>query len=172
MYNKRSVNLCSTYILPLIGLNPRSFGESNFINSYVNETDTHLIVELNVLTSIIKHHPDFNFEFSDDGHNYAVFELPSKYKGTIRLFREGRYSEFPEEVKAIIRKKSGLRYRVIQSDGTMKSARELLALDKDKELRKAMEKELEVRIAADAELASIPGEDNFFNLNLTKSVIN
>lgn len=171
MESKRSVNLCSVYMLPLLGLNRWSFGENNFVNSYVNEDNTHLLVEIKTITTLITSHPKFRFEYrTEDGKLMAVFEVSPEHRKTVELFREGKYSQFSDVSKTIIRKKSGLRYKAVQADGTIKSARELLALDKDKELRKVMEKELNVKIPENAELASIPGDENFFKLNLKKTI--
>lgn len=170
MYNKGSVNLCSTYMLPLIGLNHKSFGENNFVSSYISETDAHLVVELKMIPPLVIGHSKFVFKFKSGDNSYAVFEVPPQFQNTVKLFREGRYSRFSDEAKTMIRKKSGLRYRAIQPNGVMKTARELLALDRDKELKKALEEELDEKIEKDAELASIPGEENFFKLNMSKSV--
>lgn len=170
MYNKGSVNLCSTYMLPLIGLNHKSFGENNFIGSYISETDAHLVIELKMIPPLVTNNPKFVFKFKSGDNFYAVFEVPPQFKETVKLFREGKYSKFSDEAKTMIRKKSGLRYRAIQPNGIMKTARELLALDRDSGLRKALEEELDEQIEKDAELASIPGEENFFKLNMSRSI--
>lgn len=174
MYEKRSNNLCSTYMLPLVGLNRMSFGGTNFITSYVDEDNVHIVAEVRIVTSVIQQMHCFRFEFTRDGCTYAVFEIPSILRDTVKLFREGKYSQFSEESKSVIRKKSGLPYKVPK--GTKyESARELLALDKDQKLREALEQELSnigspVRINSSAELASIPGEDNFFTMNMSTSI--
>ncbi len=174
MYEKRSNNLCSTYMLPLVGLNRMSFGGTNFITSYVDEDNVHVVAEVKIVTSVIQQMHCFRFEFTRDGNSYAAFEIPSILRDTVKLFREGKYSQFSDEAKSVIRKKSGLPYKVPK--GTKyESARELLVLDKDKELRKAMEIDLSnvgspVKIDSTAELASIPGEDNFFRMNMSTSI--
>lgn len=172
MYEKRSINLCSIYMLPLLGLNQSSFGIGNFINSHISEDDKNLVVVLKESpTSIIRALPSFKFSFEKEGLSYSIFEVPEQFVGTIGMFRKGRYSEFSAAAKDMIRKKSGLRYKVATSEGKVRTARELLALDKDKDLRKIMEDELAVKIPKEAELASIPGEDNFLELNLSTELI-
>jgi hypothetical protein len=170
MDEKRSNNLCSTYMLPLVGLNRLSFGETNFISSFVADDNTHLVIELRLITAAVNVHPCFRFDFQRESKSYAVYEVPIQLRDTLKKFREGKYSEFSNEAKSLIRKKSGLKYKVPLTGGKYESARELLVLDKDKELRKVMEQDLSVKIHQDAELASIPGEDNFFKLNLSTSI--
>lgn len=167
---KRSFNLCTTYILPLIGLNKFSFGNNNdsYINSYLSEDDSHVIVELQgYVSNLIANHANYRFAYPKEGHNFVVFELPSSFKKDVQRFREGKYSEFSEDAKKLIRKKSGLKYKVPVVGGKVETDIALLALDKDQELREYLEKKLGVKLAESAELASIPGEENFLELGLT-----
>ena len=168
MYEKRSNNLCSIYMLPLIGLKPADFGSDNFVSCYVDETNTYLVVELKQITQT--NNQFFRFQFKEDDKNFAVFEVPNVLRDTLSKFREGKYSQFSKDAKTVIQMRSGLAYKVKKPNGRYTSARDLLVLDKDEELRKVMEMELNVKIAPDAELASIPGEDNFYQLNLKKSL--
>ncbi len=172
MSEKRSVNLCSTYVLPLLGLNRFSFGSPDkFINSYVNEDDTHIVVEcVTQFSTIIINHPNFKFSMETNGNFVAVFEVPAFYREDVKKFREGKYSELSDSAKSLIRKKSGLTYKVPIPGGGYRSALELLALDKDKELKKYWEDTLGVKLSDNAELASIPGDDNFYNLNLSNQL--
>lgn len=172
--NKKSHNLCSTYMLPLIGLNKYNFGERFFINSYVSEDNKHLIVELsNSLTIEIINQPTYKFQFSKDDHTFAVFEIPTLYSEDIQKFRDGKYSLFSEKAKTRIKNGSGLIHKqAIPGKKTTRTAVELLVLDKDEELREHLERKLSnpgspVRIDKNAELGSIPGGDNFYELNLS-----
>lgn len=165
---KKSVNLCSVYMLPLIGLNQWSFGNnvSNFVNSYVSEDNAHLVVELKgTVTSIITGHQNYKFAYSKDKNSFAVFEVPAAYKSDVAKFREGKYSTFSDQAKKLIKKNSGLKYKKATPQG-LESAVELLALDKEKDLKVYLEEKLGVRLSDEAELASIPGEENFIKLNL------
>lgn len=175
MPEKRSISLCSTYILPLLGLNRYNFGESNFVNSYINETGSHVVVELKNIGKQVTDHPRFRFSFKDNGSNYVVFELAPEFLETVQLFIQGKYSQFPENAKNRIRSKSGLKYHVPNPKGGYTSARELLALDKHEELRKELERELSipgspVRIDPNAELQDIPDERDFFKLGLSQQL--
>lgn len=174
MDDKRSVNLCSIYVLPLLGLNQFSFGSpKKFVNSYLTEDDEHIVVECtHPFSVIVTNHTNYKFGFDMNESHYAVFNVPTYYKdkGDIQKFREGKYSKLSDSAKECIRKKSGLTYMRPVSGGNFLSALELLALDRDKELKKYWEDKLAVRLSDDAELVSIPGEDNFFNLNLSNKL--
>lgn len=172
MSEKRSVNLCSNYILPLLGLNKWSFGSPDrFVSSYISEDDTYIVVECTrPYSTIITNHANHKLNFEKDGSYFAVFDVPQYYRDDIKRFREGKYSKFSESAKNLIRKKSGLSYKVPAINGGFKTALELLALDKHEELRKHWEQELQVKIDKDAELMSIPGEDNFYNLKLSNKL--
>ena len=172
MINKGS-NLCSIYMLPLTGLNKSSFGESNFINSYLAEDNVHLVVELKQVTTVILHHSFFRFSFMRDGRNYAAFEIPTQLRDTLPKFREGRYSEFSQEAKTVIIRKlksDTMPYKKVLANGQFSTAREFLVLEKKEEERLMMEKELAVKIEKNAELASIPGSENFIELHVSKTV--
>jgi len=172
MSEKRSVNLCSTYVLPLLGLNRYSFGSpEKFINSYVSEDDLHIVVECtHQYSTVIVNHPNFKLGMEKGDVYIAVFDVPVYYREDVKKFREGKYSQLTESAKNMIRKKSGLPYKVPIPGGGYRSAPELLALDKDKVLKKHLEESLGTKIDNDAELASIPGEDNFYNLNLSNKL--
>ena len=178
MSEKRSVNLCSTYVLPLLGLNKFSFGTpEKFINSYVNEDDTHIVVECtHPYSIIITNHANFKFSLQENESYLAVFEVPVFYREDVKRFREGKYSQLTDAAKNAIRKKSGLTYKVPVPGGGYRSALELLALDKDKALRRHLEETLSnptspVKISEDAELASVPGKENFYDLNLSNQLL-
>lgn len=157
-------------MLPLIGLNKSSFGIGNFINSYVDETNEFIIVEMLQITNVVKVHQYFKFHFIKDSITYCVFQVPEEHRKAVELFRKGKYSQFPTESKMAIIKKSGLKYRVPSPKGTLITARELLALEKDKTLKNALEDELAVKIDANAELASIPDDIEFFDLHLSNEL--
>lgn len=163
-----NINICSTYLLPLLNLNRFSFGErSNFVDSYLNSDNKHLIVQLRRETTGISKHPNFRFTFEKDSHIWIVYEIPEQFYATVEKFREGKFSKFDEPIKAVIKQKSGLKWRVPKAEKTFVSAFELLALDKDEDLRGKLEDELNVKISADAELMSIPSESNYIHIEWT-----
>jgi hypothetical protein len=163
-------NLCTTYVLPLIGFNKWSFGtlNDNYVNSFVSEDDKYVIVKLrNKIPNALTETPRYQFGFSKDGFYHAVFTIPEKFLADIKLWREGKYSQLSDDCKWMIRKKSGLKYYMPYAKGGAEVAVELLVLDKDESLRRGMEEYLGEKIDPKAELGSIPGEDNFYTLNLS-----
>lgn len=159
-------------MLPLLGLNRFSFGSPDkFVNSYVTEDDEHIVVECtHPYSAIITNHANYKLGFNKGNCYFAVFEVPRFYREDVKKFREGKYSRFSKQAKDLICKKSGLTYRVPVAGGGYNSALELLALEKDKELRKYWEDKLAVRISEEAELMSIPDESNFYNLQLSNKL--
>lgn len=169
MADERSVNLCSYFILPLIGLNRLSFGDSkNFINSYLTPELTHIIVELQKPIGSYQDHSEYVTDYTKDGVVTIIFRLPSIYRATAAKFKEGKYSQFSSEAKQLIKKKSGLNYKVPNGAGKLHSSKKLLALDKDVELKQHLEKELAVKLGKDAELLSIPDDSEFKEIQLIK----
>lgn len=168
----KKFNLCTTYILPLVGLNKWCFGSTTdkFINAYISEDNNYVVVELTDKVAVPIKAVGHEFTFTENDKYYMVFKLQSRFVRDIELFREGKYSEFSSDCKEVIRRKSGLKWGAIHSSGRPEWAIELLKLDKDKDAREAMEAELDVKIDPKAELISIPGEDNFFNLNLNNKL--
>lgn len=171
MILKRSNNLCSTYMLPLVGFNPSSFGIGNFVTSYVNETNEYLVVKIKQINNLIKANQKYRFDFVKDGYTFVVFEIPKQHQEAVRLFKEGKYSQFPEESKQAIRINSRLPYKVMQPNGQHSSAPDLLVLEKHEKVKKLLEQELDEKIDPSAELASIPDDSNFYSLNLSSQLV-
>lgn len=177
MDQKGSNNLCNTYILPLVGCNKQSFGLNNLVNSFVADNNVNVVVHLRQISPAIMSLKCYRFHFERGGEVFTVFEVPHQLRDTIILFREGKYSQFSTLAKEAIRtanKRAGMNYRTPAPTPTDKdrvvTSRELTALDKGENLRKLLESELQVKIDRDAELASIPGEECFFALNINKPV--
>jgi len=177
MDNKGSNNLCNTYILPLVGCNTLSFGVSNLVNSFVADNDVNVVVHLRQISTTIMQHKWYRYHFERSGEVFVVYEIPEQLRETVKLFREGKYSQFSTLAKEAIRiqnKKAGMNYNtpspIPGNSGRVITSRELMALDKGESLRKLLESELQVKIDKDAELASIPGEECFFALKINKPV--
>lgn len=168
METKRSDNLCNFYILPLIGLNKTSFGGiDNFVNSYISTDHNNIIVELKEAKSSFEEHPNFVADYRTEKETtMIIFSVPVEFKATIIKFKEGKYSQFPSQVKQLIKQKSGLNNRVPVGGGTVRTARELLALDRHEDLRRTLEFELAIKIDKEAELWDIPKGENFMNLTV------
>jgi hypothetical protein len=170
MEAKRSDNLCNYYILPLVRLNSASFGGVlNFVNSYLSQDNRYVIVELKEARTDFEKHSAYVADWEEE-NLMVVFEIPEKYRRDAEKFREGKYSQFSQGAKELIRRGSGLKYREPAGKGQYRTARELLAFEKDETLRKTLESELAVKISKDAELMDIPHEGNFYTLDLTSHV--
>jgi hypothetical protein len=168
-------NLCTWYILPLIGLNKFSFNEANFINSYLTRDGQYIVVEVadrNLCGSVT-----FNSSFSGfkqkNGMDLLVFVIPGAWTRDVKDFMEGRYSQMSEYAKQLIRDGSGLRYDMPDEfDNRITDAR-LMALEKHPALRNQWLAELEVEtpvkgfrleIDDDTELLSIPSENSYIEI--------
>jgi hypothetical protein len=178
MGGEKGTNLCNIYVLPLLDLNKHKFGEGGkFVNSYVSEDNQHVIVEsTHPFTTIILHHQNYLTSFESDGHYFGVFKVPEYYKEDVVKFRKGQYSKFTESAKDLIRKKSGLTYKAAGANGKYTTSLELLALDKNPVLKRHWEEMLSnkgsmVVLDDDAELFSIPNENNFYTLNLAEQLV-
>ena len=164
MQTKRSDNLCNIYIMPLLNLSRTSFGDrSNFVNSYVSNDRKSLVVEVRRLYPHVLEHQAYVTDMTMGEKTYIIFAVPSQYDDTIKKFIEGKYSQFDPNVKHIIKTRSGLRYKQPVANNKVSTARELLALDRDPDLKATLEEELAVKLPKDAELMSIPGEENFMD---------
>lgn len=86
-----------------------------------------------------------------------VFEIPEEFRNDVKLFWEGRYSEFSEEAKTMIKAHSGLANDTVENGRTYTDAR-IHALYKDPSLVERLEEELGTTIDPTAELISKPKE--------------
>jgi hypothetical protein len=159
-------NLANFYILPLLGLNKFSFGESNFINSFVT-TNEEVVVEVEdfdkVPQEFIKN-VNYMTDLELDGRNFIFYQLPDEIRDTILKFVAGKYSTFSDKAKTLIRKHSGLPYNVkLKGADELYTAELLMVLDKSPVLKARLEKTLDVKIPNDAELRDKPSSANIIN---------
>lgn len=167
MERKRSDNLCNCFILPLLNLNPTKLG-ATFVRSYLSKNLEYIIVEFKTAQSF-EDHESYLTDFTRPTNNntLVIFAVPPMFKETVLQFVRGQYSRFSEEAKSKIKRNSGLKYKVpIPGKKTKLSARELLALDKDPDLRKVWENELGVKIDSKQELMDLPSSANFMDFDL------
>lgn len=158
-------NLCTYYLLPLIGINKYSFGLSiNFRNCYVNPEGTELYVKVYYLLFSLKNHPAL-LRCEGDAHPVYVFALPENWQYDFECYKAGKYSKFSKEAKGLIQSNSGLRYRALNPNGNPTTDLRLLAIDEDESRRRILRNKLSeyfgVRIEEDAELLSPPPESSF-----------
>jgi hypothetical protein len=162
-------------MLPLVGYKPSDYGIGSFVTSYINETNEYVVVRCKSSSAYVKSKPTYKFDFVRNGENYLVYEIPNEFKESVLLFREGKYSKFPDFVKDKIKKESGLKYKQHVGERNGKpiyaSSNDLLALYKDAEFKRVIEEDLNVKLDSDAELVSIPDESNFYELQLSNQLV-
>src|SRR5450631_3633337 len=105
-------NLCTWYMLPLIYLNKASFGEGNFIESFINSSGSTLTVEVVMLDMC---HRDclaspYLLRCNEMPQQYAMlwYYLPRRWKSDFELFKAGKFSKFSARAKHNIQEYSGL----------------------------------------------------------------
>ena len=75
-------NLCTWYILPLVGMNLHSFGEANIVNTFL--VTGKMLIAVEVLDSNLcpdmRHHFAYQQTLTRVDHELMVFEIPDRYK--------------------------------------------------------------------------------------------
>lgn len=160
-----TVNLANYYILPLLSLSKNSYGVGNFVNAFVSDKGE-IVVEVldydKVPSNCVEDHPNYLTDFSFENENVIiVYSVPQDLQDTLTLFTMGKYSHFSAKAKNLIRKYSGLAYKM-KKDGKEFTASLLQVLDRDPGYRAKLERDLGVKIDAEAELRSKPSENNFY----------
>lgn len=131
----KEVNLCSYFLLPLLGLSKLSFGENNFVNSYLSEDGSQIYVRVyrvadvpgGVRLGVTK-------VVTADKQEYLLFNFPDMWKEDIETFMEGKYSLLSDSAKQIIRTTSGLDYKGLGEDGKYYTDFRIIALTRNPDL--------------------------------------
>ncbi len=165
LFKLNEKNLCTWYLLPLIGINVEYFGTANHINTFIVENERKIVVEvadLNLCQHVQKH-PDFLEYRTVDNREFLVYDIPEMWDRDFKYFLSGKYSRFSENAKTLIRDLSTLAYDVVDEYGNRKTDAILMALDKNDVLR---EKWYEILgpVELPEELLSIPLESSFLRL--------
>lgn len=160
-------NLCTYYLLPLIHLNKVSFGEGNFIDSYVNSQGTILTVEV-IDCSLCSRfrmytHPQYLQKVYGHGnYDKVIYQLPSIWEWDFNIFKLGQYSKFSIAAKEQIVNYSGLPVDAWNDDGKPLTDARILALVKSPVLKRMWELDLAcLPLPDDLELLDIPGDRNY-----------
>lgn len=164
----RKDNLCTYFILPLLGLNNTRFGENtNFLNTYLSFDLQHIYVEVK------------EYLFIDDdllvypvlqknNRTFIKFEIPKYWGNDVKLFATGKYSKMSEKAKRLIREGSTLLYRKYKGSVATTDFR-LMALETSTNLREMWtaliydDYDARYRNAIEDELLSKPDENSFLN---------
>lgn len=171
----KEVNLCSYFLLPLIGLSEHSFGESNFCNSYLAADEKAIYVKVystGLLPEEVK--PDRAL-ISVTGDSYLKYYFPAMWEEDFDKFRAGLYSRMSDSAKECIVQHSGLQYQVLyESSPVPFTDFRLLALVRSEVLRNEWRRHLydpheHCLLDTDSglELLDAPGDYMFFADRIT-----
>ena len=159
-------NLVTYYILPLVGVNKKTFSKS-FKNSYISKDGLRVFVELktNMQSPIYRGSPCYVTEIIVQNTLFIQFVIPSGYIKDTACFITGKYSEMSRDAKKIIYRTSTLPYNSKMGDFSV-SHPLLQALSKTKTLRTFLANHLQINIGEDDELAEAPDESWFIEHRL------
>jgi len=160
-------NLCATYLLPLLELNQFNFGPNNFVNTYVDLTGTKLAVRVyDRYGAEDPYKSNYHIDLIEDGNAFMhVFRLSARWSRTFQLFRQGKYSEFPDVAKRAIIKNSGLKWKQEEMNGAVISDARLLALYRSPLLISKLSEELNIpQEMLTGELIQPPKHSEFIEL--------
>jgi hypothetical protein len=153
--------LVTYYILPLLGLNKKSFG--NRFRTSLLDFNGRVYVRLSKPMEIptYKDNPNFTSEIIIAGEFYITFTIPDEFYEEFTLFLAGTYSKYKKEAKEIIYKTSTLHYN--KPIGKFILSHPILqALDRTKTLREFLKKYFQVEeLAESGELIDKPQKEWF-----------
>lgn len=130
----KEVNLCTYFLLPLLGLSEYSFGEGNFTNSFVDRNGEFLYVAIHSFDLVpLDVRQGVEKVKTTDGTLYMRFRFPDLWKADIERFAKGKYSTMSTTAKQAIRTYSGLMYKD-EREGTMYTDFRLVALERSQSL--------------------------------------
>lgn len=154
--------LVTYYILPILGLNKKSFGRP-FKTSLISKDGLKVYVHLRrrMLTPTYKLNPYYVSEILLGSELYLIFTIPSTAIGDTKKFVEGKYSYMSKETKKLIYNGSTLPYN--KTSGSFKLSHPILqALERTKFLRAHLEEVLMIdTIEGSTELID-PPYDHWF----------
>ena len=156
---KVMANSANYFMLPMLQLNKSSFGVGNFINSYVDKSG-YIVVDLNnnnvgaVLSSATYDHPQYVTDFDIVGAVRVVYQVPDVFITDLKVFAEGKYSQFSSELKVAISK-----YAKVPTDDAV-----IKCLNPQREDRQKIADDLGVRLELVKELLSAPNSSNFIKI--------
>lgn len=160
-------NLCTWYILPLIELNVASFGNSNFINSFIVTGEYQICVQVADMQLCLHNLDSYYFHgvLMRDHKDYLIFNIPAEWHDDYRLFVEGKFTKMSDLAKEIIKEGSGLKYDFPEDDEIITDSI-LMALDRHPSLLKKWSEILNVPDERNfpENLLSAPDEKSFINL--------
>lgn len=171
------VNLSTYYILPLLKLNKQSWGSDNLIKTQVTKYgEVVVFIKDSVNAGDYYNHENYGADVDEeDGSTMIIYNIPERFLEDYQFFIESKYSKMSIFAKDAIKqsaKANGLQWgtptgkkATVMSNGKqvvvdiVDSSEVLLALDKNEDLKKSLEKELDIKIMPEAELWSRLNEE-------------
>lgn len=164
-----ATNLCTFFILPLVGVNRLKFGgDANFLNSFLSKDGSLIYAEVYQTDFATRLNlPKHRVCLDANGKDYIEFTIPEQFQKDVELFMAGKYSKLSHIAKQIIREHSSLPYKVLKGT-TYNTDVRLLALDKSNVLKEFWEAELwshpsQSHLTSDMELLSKPDELSYLD---------
>jgi hypothetical protein len=160
-------NLCTFYLLPLLGINKFSFHEKNFMECFAHPEGKYLYVQVKNLENC---YPDvyecrnyLGTEQTEHGYFMIWYRFPFRlWRREFDAFKRGMYSEFSERAKSKIIANSGLWWRKkVEGKKRPFTDLRLLALYRSEVLRKKWEADLKLNLGPEHELLPAPDEHTY-----------
>lgn len=156
-------NLCTYFILPLVGLTEKSFG-GIFVNSFISHDPLSIVVQVASVELITKECRKKAIHLWGNNHGgFIQYHIAVPWAKDVAKFCRGEYSSMSKAAKDIIKERSGLIYRD-DSSGEDRTDIRLLALDGEEAVRVYWERELQCKIDPNQELLSNPPETSFITV--------
>lgn len=153
------------FVLPWFKKNSKSYGEGNFVNSYISYNGNLIVVIYNKSMAGTywqdEHYKtDFDVEIIPGIFGTAiVYGIPTQFTYDFSKFLEGKYSKYSPEAKILINQYSGLPYNVaIPNSDKVSTHKMLLVLECSEVLRQWMEVQLDMIILPGTELLEKPDD--------------
>lgn len=152
--NIRKYNLSSYFLLPIISGNITK--DRNFINSYLydisSDTPDDCIYVLMKSENEMLSQMSLYVNHRKVGDNYLYTFNIDYYKSDIKLFTEGKYSKFSEDLKELLCNRSGVKNIMLSEIYKI--------LYRTQERREKIEELIGQKLHDDAEVASSPDLEN------------
>lgn len=97
------MNKATYFLLPLIGLNSRSFGAKIFLNTFLSENLDKLIIQLSKPPFQIHSKKYFIRRWDNEYGVFLAYHMPDQFINDVIHFTCGKYSKFSEEAKRLIK---------------------------------------------------------------------
>lgn len=152
---RRKPNQSFVFLLPLFNIK----NTNAVVNTYLGNNKTAFDNKLYILTEVSSNELESNIYLVDrynteDGMFMYELKIPEHFENDYNHFLNGKYSKFSEKAKDIIITKVARSSAKVAKDTVVHSI-----LYKTEKRKKQLETDLDVKLPADAELASI------FNIN-------